>query len=60
MQSMSRIDRISRDGGDGLHYEVVPPCYQHFPKEDDMQKLVNGCAGCVWFLHCFVSKDKDD
>jgi hypothetical protein len=60
MQNISRIDSISRNGGDGLHYEIVPPCYQHYPKDDDMQKLVNGCVDCVWLLHCFVPKEVYD
>jgi len=58
--SMSRIDIIGHNGGDGMHYEMIPPCYKHFPKDDNNQKLINGCIDCIWLLTCFVPKDADD
>ena len=55
----SRIDIIGQNGGDGIHYEFVPPCYQHFPINSMQQKLVNGCMDCLLLSKC-LPKDFDD
>ena len=59
MAKMSRIDIIARNGGDGMHYQYVPPpCYSSYPKKRQ-QRVVNGCVDCVFVSKCIETTYED-